>query len=247
VPDVPLTAVRTAQQVAVDDDPGADAGRDLDEQQRRGGGPLGVVLAEGHGVRVVVDHAADGELLLEVIAEREVMPARHDRGVVDDPAGGDVDRPGHADAQAEDAARRHRGGVQHLPPAQPHPLEDRLRTVGDPQVVDGLGERAAGEVADRERRVRGAEVGSQHHPAGPVEGEHVRRAAAPGGRPPGLAEVSGLDEGIDPGGDGGAGQSGELDQLAARARPTPADQVEQVPRALPQVLTPSRPRRSGHR
>jgi hypothetical protein len=206
-----------------------------------------VELPEGHGVGVVVDDADGTEPLLQVLAERVVVPARHDGGVMHDPTGGHVHRAGHADAQTEDPVGRHPEGRQHLAPAFLHPPEDRLGTVGQPQVVDHLGERAAGEVADRDGRVRGAEVGGQHHPARAVEAEHVGRTPAHRRLSPGLPQIPGLDQEVDAGSDGGAGQPGELDQVPASAGPATADQVEQLPGALAQFLTPSRPRRSDHR
>jgi hypothetical protein len=95
--------------------------------------------------------------------------------------------------------------------------------------------------------VRDVQVGGQHHPVRAVEAEHVGGAAADGGLLARLAQVPGVDQVVDAGGDGGAGQPGELDEVPTRAGTAPTDQFEQLPGALTQVLTPSRRRRSGRR
>ena len=60
----------------------ADAGGDLDEDQVVHVGQVGVLLAEGHDVDVVVDqHRHVGEVLAEPVGDREPVPPGHDRRV----------------------------------------------------------------------------------------------------------------------------------------------------------------------
>src|SRR5690606_34010195 len=87
VPDVAGGALGAAAQLAVRDDPGADAGGDLDEEHVRHGGPRRAVLAERHDVDVVVHEDRRVEPLLEDPGDVDVVPRGHDRRV-DGPAGG---------------------------------------------------------------------------------------------------------------------------------------------------------------
>ena len=67
---------------------------------------------------------------------------------------------------------------QQLLEALVDPVEHDLRVTRDVGVERALGQRRAGEVGDREPRVRRAEVGDQHDAGAAVERQHGRRPAA---------------------------------------------------------------------
>jgi hypothetical protein len=91
-----------------------------------------VHLAERHDVDVVVDVDGAAEVLGEGAADREAVPARHDRRR-DRHAVAEADRAGDADAGAVQLDGPAAGA--HLADEVEHDLQDHLRAVAD---VDGL-------------------------------------------------------------------------------------------------------------
>ena len=103
VADVAGAARHTAVDLAADDDAAADAGADLDaEEVAHGAGDARVLLPHRHQVHVVVDHDGAAEFLAERLADREAVPAGHDRRR-DRHALGEADRTRYADAGAVEA------------------------------------------------------------------------------------------------------------------------------------------------
>src|SRR4029453_16318314 len=88
-------------EVAVEDQPGADAVADLDQEEAALRGPTQPELAERGGVGVVGDVDGDGERLRQAGGQVGVVPAQV--GCFEDNAGG-VDHAGAADADAQEGA-----------------------------------------------------------------------------------------------------------------------------------------------
>jgi hypothetical protein len=99
-------------EASVGDDPGADPGSHLDDDDvvvsRRDPGPP---LPEREEVDVVVDPDGCPIALREAVADGVAVPAGHDRRG-DRPAGLELHRARHADADAPQAARDVLGGAQ---------------------------------------------------------------------------------------------------------------------------------------
>ena len=179
----PGAAVVAAQQLALGDDARADPRRDLHEDHVREVAPVRPVLAERHRVDVALEQRGRAEALGQRVGDRVAVPARHQRRVGRPP--GDLDRSGHADRGGQDvgvavpglarAARRTCAPTHSSTSSGPSAMTDRLLA---------LGERDAGEVADRQPAVARAEVGGQHDADALVEGQRGGPAAA--ARRPGL-------------------------------------------------------------
>jgi hypothetical protein len=107
VADVAGRAVGAAVHLAVADDAAADAGADLDDEEVGQRTLQPPQLAQRHQVDVVVDEHRRGVVLAQVVADREAVPGRHQRRV-HELADGEVDRPGHADADADHVPWRDR-------------------------------------------------------------------------------------------------------------------------------------------
>ena len=103
--DVARRALRAAVDQPPADDPAADAGADLDEQQVVGVAPVRPVLAERHDVDVVVDQHRRVVAAREPVRDREAVPARHDRRL-DRLAAVKATGAGHADADPADVLAR---------------------------------------------------------------------------------------------------------------------------------------------
>ena len=109
------------------------------------------------------------------VGDREAVPARHDRRV-GDPPGLELDRPGHADADAADVARVAPDSLQQLP-------ERGVRCRARAGAVADLGSSWSSarpcppSVDERQPRVGGAEVGGEDELVG------VDRSSIPAGRP----------------------------------------------------------------
>src|SRR5690606_14893316 len=119
VPDVAGGALGPAVQPPAGDDAAADAGADLDEEQVLRGGAAVPELAQRQGVDVVVDQDVEVVAVGEVAGDGVLVPARHDRRV-DRPPGGELDGPGHADADRLDRFQ----GAARLGEQLPHALLD---------------------------------------------------------------------------------------------------------------------------
>ena len=220
VADVAGGALGAAVDAAADDDPAADPGTDLDEQQVLDLRPVRPVLAEGHDVDVVVDQHRDAVAVGEALRDRVAVPAGHDRRVpwaaghvLDRPRDADPDPP-HVLVVAADLAQQ---GVEALI----HPVEHSLGPRRDLDVLAVLGEDAPAQVGDAQAGVRRSKVRREHDPGGLVEREQHRRPAAGGRALAGLSEEVLGQELLDPLGDGGArrGRSTRRDRRASRRRP----------------------------
>ena len=89
----------------------------------------------------------------------------------------------------------------------------------------------AGEIGDREARVRGAQIGDQNDAGAAVEGQHGRRAAAGGGAPAGLVDQLVCEQRFDTLCDGRARQPGAAREVRARDRLAVANQRQNAARA----------------
>src|SRR5215208_610598 len=225
VADVPGGSLRTAVDQAPGHDPAADARTDLDEQQVVRVAPMRPVLAQRHDVHVVVDEHGGVVAGREPARQGEAVPTRHDRRV-DGLAGGERDRARHADADAADVRCGAVHLAQQLLEALAHEVEHRLRPGGDVHVERELGERRAGQIADRDARVGGAQVGGEHDARELVEGEDgrwppARRAAAAR-----LVDELVRQQRIDALGHRGAGQAGPPREVRTGDRLAVADEPQ---------------------
>ena len=228
VADVAGGALRAALEPPAGDDAGADAGGDLDVDEVGERGPRRAVLADGHDVDVVVDEDGDaGQRIGEVSGDRDAAPPGHD-GRLDGAAGGELDGPGHADADADDlvGAEAELGELGEKSIA--HPRQDDARALGDRPLGDALGEHLAGEIGDREAIVVGAEVGGEDDAAGAVEAQARGGPAAGGGGVAFLGDEAEREERADAEGDGRAGEPRGARDLGARELAL-ADHLEDVP------------------
>jgi hypothetical protein len=230
VADVAGRALRAAVDRALGDDPAADAGADLDEQEVALRAPVRPVLADGHDVHVVVDEDRHVEAPREAAGDRVAVPAGHDRRV-DGPAGGELDRARNADADAPHLVRLAPGARQELRELRLDDAEHRVGARADVEVLGQLGERVAGEVHHREARVGGAEVGAEHDRAIAREDEAGGGPAAGRGQLGRLADEPAFDEPVDALADRRAAHAGEPGEIGPRDRCPLTDQREERPGA----------------
>ena len=143
------------------------------------------------------------------------------------PPGGELDRPGHADADAAHVRRVAPGPLEQGVEALLDPVEHGLGAVGDRPVGHRLGEDLAAEVAQREARVGRAEVGREHD-AGAERLNASRRAGARRSRPPRrpAAAVRAASSCVDPLRHRRARQPRQLADLHPRARAPLPHQAE---------------------
>ena len=160
VPHVAGRALGAAVDPTVGDDPAADAGRDLDEQQVRFVAPVGEVLAERHDVHVVVDQHRGTQPVGEVLLDREPVPSRHDRRV-HGPTEVVFDGAGQPEADAEEVVGRAAGRAEQAPTDADDAFQHGVGAAGDVQVLAVLLEDRARQVRQREPRVGRAEVGGE--------------------------------------------------------------------------------------
>ena len=139
--------------------------RDLDEDQVVDVGQVGVPLAQGHDVDVVVDEHRDVEVALHVAGHVVAVPAGHDRRV-DRAAGRVLDGPGQADADR--GQRRRRRGAARRSSARDRRADPAEHGLGAGRRCRGPARRSAstrpGEVGERGAGVRGADVDARRRP-----------------------------------------------------------------------------------
>ncbi len=211
------TALGAAVEAAVGDDPGADARADLDDDHvvmaHRG---AAAPLAQAEQVDVVVDPDRRVVGRGEAGAHRIAVPAGHDRWR-DRRAGAELDRPGHADADAPQvagqAARRRAQLGEELVDA----VEAALGAVADVGRLVAVSENPSVERGHRDVDARGAQVGDEDVAGLGVEVQLAWRPAT--GAPPEatLAHEAALDQLAHPLGDDRATETGPRDELRARA------------------------------
>ena len=177
VADVAGRALRAAVDPAIGDDPAADAGRDLDEQQVVVGAPGLPVLAQRHDVHVVVDERRRPEVVGQPVAHAVAVPAGHDRRR-DRRARGELHRAGHADPGPAHVIVLTPDAAEQLVEGPLEPAEHRVGPFRDRDLLGRLDQHLAAEVGDREARVGRPQVGRQDDAGVSVEGEHLRRPAA---------------------------------------------------------------------
>ena len=97
MPDVACRTFGATMKDSAQDQPGADAGPDLDEDEILGLGVHYPVLAESHDVHIVVDQHGHIEQLSKPVGNRKEMPSRHDRRI-DRHSVREVDRSGQTDS-----------------------------------------------------------------------------------------------------------------------------------------------------
>ena len=231
VAEVACRAHGSAVQAPAADDAGADAGRDLDEEEVLDVGVGDGVLAERHDVDVVVDehgHVEDaGHVSRHVVA----VPPGHDRRAHRS-AARVLHGAGHADADADEVGGGASGEVEHLRGRRGHPVEHDRGAVGDLEVLTDLAERSPREVGDSDATVGGAEVGADDDARLGVEGE------PDGGRPPVEARLAARrqqaarEQGVDSSADGRTREPGQLGQLGPRAWRLVAQQLKQLTGAV---------------
>ena len=212
VSDVPGSALGAAVEPASEDQPRADAGPDLDEEEIVRWLCCDPVLTHGHDVDVVVDQHRHVISLHEAVPDRVTIPTGHDRWGHRS-SGGELDRPRHTDADPLDITWGSPGGVEQYDKNPIDGAEDVLGTRGDVQVEGRVGDRRCSEVGDGHTGVCGAKVHSEHHAGLLVEPEEGRRSASARRRLADLGDQTFGDEMVDPVGDGGAGETGGVGEL----------------------------------
>ena len=228
VPDVAGRPLRAAVEPPVRDDPGADAGADLDDDDVVvAGGDARPPLAEREHVDVVVDPDRRVVAVREPLADRVAVPAGHDRRR-DRPAGPELDRTGHADADAPQPPGQRRGVVASSWPnssstrssatSGPSAMLGRLVVVAeDPAVerrhrdVDARSRRGRRPARGRRRRGTSAGAAAGRRCSGP--GRPRRRARGRGARATRWATMPRL-------------RPVRVDEVAARPRAAQPDLVE---------------------
>ncbi len=225
VADVAGAAGGAAVDGGADHDAAADAGADLDAEEVTGGaGDPGVLFAHRHEVHVVVDHDGAAQFLAERLADREAVPAGHDRRG-DGDALGEADRAGHADAgTVEPLGEAGRlellGHVEDL-------LEDGDRPFADIHRLGDVAQHLQLGVGDGHIDRGGADVDAEEAQVG-READVVRTAsAARGGEAVGDDEA-GLQQPVHLDGEFGAGEVDLLAELGAGVGTAVAEQPQQA-------------------
>ena len=182
-----------------------------------------VHLAERHDVDVVVDVDRAAEVLRQRGADREAVPAGHDRRG-DRHAVAEADRPGDADAGAVQLDRRAAG--PHLADEVEHDLQDDVGPLAD---VDGLGgavEDVELAVGDGDVDAGGADVDAEEAQGAGQLDDRAAAAAARGGEAGGLGQAD-LGEPVELDGELGPGQRDDLAELGAARRAGVAQQPQE--------------------
>ena len=159
-------AVLAFHHVVFDDDAGADAGAEREEDKAAGiAGRPGPVLAVGGGVGVVLERRRQPERLADVIADRHVLPRLQVRRIEDEP-GRDVHRAGGGDADGVD--------VLHLPSASRDGLADRFAHPFEAELLPAM--RLGGKADGAERIAVIVDDAGLHGGSADVEPDEQRNA-----------------------------------------------------------------------
>ena len=239
--DVAGTALGTAMEPAVRDDPGADARADLDHDDVvvAGGDPR-APLTEPQDVDVVVDPHGGPVALGEALPDRVAVPAGHDRRR-DRPARPELDRPRYRDPDAPQPAGDRLGGRAERLEQRLDPLQARLRAgldpgrllvvAKDPPVERGQRDVDAGSSEIRHEDVARPRPGTR---ADAAAGHRSRAHVA-------LHDEASVDELADPLGDDRPAEAGPVDELGAGARAHQADLVEHHDQGVEGLVGQGRP------
>jgi hypothetical protein len=134
---------------------------------------------------------------------------------------------GHADRHRQHVVEVAPRFVQQLGEPLADPLQHDLGAVGDVDDLLTLGQGDAGQVADRQPPVPGAEVGGQDDADPLVEGERRRPpATARRARLRLLDEETGRQQHAEPLHDGRAREAGDVHDIGARERAALADEAQ---------------------
>ncbi len=170
---------RSVEQPAVHDQPGADAGRDLQVGGVAAAGRRAPVeLGQRAEVGVVVHVDRQLEPRRERLRRSDSHPAGQDRGRPHAPRA-HVDRPGQAEAYADHVAARDARLGQHLLDQLRGRVEAGLGGVVGLHGALGLGEDRVAEVGGGHAQVALAEVDADGRPGRAAERQEPRRPAAP--------------------------------------------------------------------
>ena len=216
-----------AVQLAAEDDPGAHAGPDGQEDEvvdaARNTLPL---LAEGRQVDVVLERHRQAERLFELGAEGAAFQSRHVLGQVHDAAV----RIGHARDADDDAVDELRVELRRREQRRAQPLAglDRLGGVGDLQLDVLPRADDAVQIAERAAHEAGAEVEAQHERRLRHRLEVNRAVAGSVGATLGLAHEPAIDERLQRQGDGRLRDPRPPRDLRARDRRAGADRLEHL-------------------
>ncbi len=225
VPDVAGSSLRAPMQQAVRDQPGSDAGTDLQEHDVvMAEGRAVLPLAERHDVDVVVDPYGRVVARCQPLADRVPVPARHDRRR-DRPPGRKLH--GARDANA-DAAQGTRPRPPRLERVEQRfdPADDRLRAIRD---VCGLlleMQHRPVEVRDGNRDAGGPEVRDEQVPRLGVEAKLPRWPAARAGADSRLRDEAAIDKLGDALRHDGARQAGSLRNVEPGTSASAAHRIE---------------------
>ena len=244
VPDLAGRAADAPVHAAAHQDAGADAGGQLDVGglgHAAGRAPGG--LAERAQVGVVVDVHGAAEAADHLLTWVDAGPARQDRHRSDRAAG--LDRPGHAQADADDVLRLGADPAQR-DAHQPFGLVQAERGRGVDVDRDGfLRDDLVRQVADGDADVRVAEVDADDQ-AGRTRQRHGAGPAAAGAGGPHRDDTGGAEL-TDDVGHRGRGQASGAGDLRLGQRPGGAHRADDAPLVgLPQRSLRSRRRRRGH-
>ena len=224
--DVASTPLRAAVEPAVRDDPGADAGPDLDDHDVVvAGGHARAPLAECEQVHVVVDPDRRAVPGGEPLADRIAVPARHDRWR-DGPAGPELDRTRHADPDAPQSTGHALGRREQEVEQRVDAIEPGLGSVLDARGLVVMAEDPAVEGGERDVDAGRTEVGDEQVAGRGPECELARRTAARAWPDRALRHQPAVDQFADAAGDDRPPEPGALDELGTRPRAPEPDLVQ---------------------
>jgi hypothetical protein len=177
MPDVTGAPLEATIEFTVDNDPGADARTDLDEEEAlRVPGTPGASLPEGHHVHVVVNKTGNAEMRGDLVTHGVAIPPRHDRRTHNTPEGS-IDRPGKPDSDPLERASVVANPVEEIPNDLVCPGENDDRSLRN---VDGFGmRREHRRLQVAHRHVDAGDPDLDTHNGPPVRGE-PEQATPPG-------------------------------------------------------------------
>ena len=224
VADLAGLAVDAAEQVAADDEPGADRVADADEHRRRDGARASLArLGETAEVRLAVDEDGAADAGLKALGDVDALPAAQEarRG---DHAGARIDRRRKRESDGEDVADRAAERLHHVAEQDREPVELGVVPVVERERDRALRHDRAGRIGDRDVQLARAEVhaGDQAELAG--ERDEGRAAAAARGER--RVEQAGCRQLLDDVRHRCGGQAGAAGELDLREPPVPLQRLD---------------------